>query len=53
VERTCYLTVEYDSFQAGQRYRLEARALAMQPNAMLYDAERNLLAQERMTYCVP
>lgn len=53
VERTCYLTVEYDSFQAGQRYRLEARALATQPNAMLYDAERNLLAQERLTHCVP
>lgn len=52
-ERTCYLTVEYDGFKAGQRYRLEARAVANQPNARLYDAERKVLAEERMTHCVP
>lgn len=52
-ERTCYLTLEYDGFEAGQRYRLEARAVALQPNAWLYDAERKVVAQERLTHCVP
>ncbi len=52
-ERTCYLTVEYDGFKAGQRYRLEARAVANQPNARLYDAERRVLAEERLTHCIP
>lgn len=52
-ERTCYLTLEYDGFEAGQRYRLEARAIALQPNAWLYDAERKVVAQERLTHCIP
>ena len=52
-ERTCYLTLEYDGFQAGQRYRLEARAIAAQPNVWLYDAGRQVLAQERLTHCIP
>lgn len=52
-ERTCYLTLEYDGFEAGQRYRLEARAIALQPNAWLYDAERKVVAQERLTHCTP
>lgn len=53
-ERTCYLTLEYDGFQAGQRYRLEARALATtEPNARLYDAQRQVVAKERLTHCVP
>ncbi|UVJ44086.1 hypothetical protein NVV94_00195 [Pseudomonas sp. LS1212] len=52
VERTCYLTVRYDSFQAGQRYRLEARAIAMQPNAWLYDSERRVVAEERNVRCL-
>lgn len=52
-ERTCYLTLEYDGFEAGQRYRLEARAVALQPNAWLYDAERKVVAQERLTHCIP
>lgn len=53
VERTCYLTVRYDNFQAGQRYRLEARALSMTPNAWLYDADRKVLAEERDVHCIP
>ncbi|MFD2645998.1 lipoprotein [Pseudomonas japonica] len=52
-ERTCYLTLEYDGFQAGQRYRLEARAIAAQPNVWLYDDGRQVLAQERLTHCIP
>ena len=53
VERTCYLTVRYDNFQAGQRYRLEARALSMTPTAWLYDADRKVLAEERDVHCIP
>ena len=53
VDRTCYLTVRYDNFQAGQRYRLEARALSMTPNAWLYDADRKVLAEERDVHCIP
>jgi len=53
VDRTCYLTVEYDGFQAGQRYRLEARAIAAQPNATLYNAQRQVLAEEKAIFCIP
>lgn len=53
VDRTCYLTVRYDNFQAGQRYRLEARAMSMTPNAWLYDADRKVLAEERDVHCIP
>ncbi len=52
-ERLCYLTVRYDHFQAGQRYRLEARSLGFNASARLYDAQRQLLAEERMVNCVP
>ncbi|RWU26955.1 hypothetical protein DM813_03740 [Pseudomonas alkylphenolica] len=54
VERTCYLKVNYDHFEAGKRYRLEARAPAMQPSAYLYDAQRKLLAEEKNDiFCIP
>ncbi|MNH01275.1 hypothetical protein D3C79_604890 [compost metagenome] len=53
-DRTCYLKVKYDSFQAGQRYRLEARAPAMQPSAYLYDAQRKVVAEESHDiFCIP
>ncbi|KAF0861947.1 hypothetical protein [Pseudomonas sp. LD120] len=52
-ERLCYLTVRYDHFQAGQRYRLEARNLAFTPSARLYNAQREIVAEERMINCVP
>lgn len=53
-ERTCYLKIRYDGFQAGQRYRLEARAPAMQPSAYLYDAQRNVVAEEdHNIVCIP
>ena len=52
--RTCYLTVKYDGFKAGQRYRLEARAPATQPSAYLYDAQRKVVAEEANdTFCTP
>lgn len=52
MERICYLTVRYDNFQAGQRYRLEARALTLRPNAYLYDSERKVVAEDRAVNCL-
>ncbi|AZC21765.1 MULTISPECIES: hypothetical protein [Pseudomonas] len=52
-ERLCYLSLRYDHFQAGQRYRLEARNLAFTPSARLYNAQREIVAEERMVNCVP
>ncbi|ROL82374.1 hypothetical protein BLX41_03150 [Pseudomonas protegens] len=52
-ERLCYLSLRYDHFAAGQRYRLEARNLAFTPSARLYNARREIVAEERMVNCVP
>ncbi|SDB66057.1 hypothetical protein SAMN03159382_05715 [Pseudomonas sp. NFACC23-1] len=52
-ERLCYLTVRYDHFEAGQRYRLEARNLAYTPSARLYDAKREIVAEDRQARCMP
>ena len=51
-ERTCFMTLQYDRFQAGQRYVLEGRSLAFTPNIRLYNAERQLLAEERSVNCI-
>ncbi|AUF98604.1 hypothetical protein M2396_002448 [Pseudomonas sp. BIGb0278] len=53
-QRTCYLTVRFDNFEAGQRYRLEARAPAMQPQVYLYDTSRKVLVDEPSdVFCIP
>ncbi|MNG86059.1 hypothetical protein D3C76_410990 [compost metagenome] len=53
-ERTCYLTVRYNDFKAGERYRLEARAPVMQPQVLLYDAKRNVVVNEPSNvFCIP
>ncbi len=52
-ERLCYLSLRYDHFQAGQHYRLEARNLGFTPSARLYNAQREIVAEERMVNCVP
>lgn len=52
-ERLCYLSLRYDHFQAGQRYCLEARNLGFTPSARLYNAQREIVAEERMINCVP
>lgn len=52
-ERLCYMIVRYDHFEAGQRYRLEARSLAFTPSARLYNAKREIVAEERQINCVP
>ncbi len=45
-EITCYVSVRYDHFAAGQRYVLEVRSLANSVDAWLYDAERKVVAEE-------
>ncbi len=51
-DRTCFMTLQYDHFEAGQRYRLEGRSLAYTPNIRLYNAARQLLAEERSVNCL-
>ncbi|MHC8389466.1 PA0061/PA0062 family lipoprotein [Pseudomonas sp. MDT2-39-1] len=53
VERLCYLTVNYDHFEAGQRYVLEGRSMAFTPGARLFNAKREIVAEDRQAYCVP
>jgi adhesin HecA-like repeat protein len=52
-ERLCYMTVPYDHFEAGQRYRLEARSLAFTPSARLINRQGQIVAEERQINCVP
>jgi hypothetical protein len=52
-ERLCYMTLRYDHFEAGQRYQLQARSLAFTPSARLYNAQRQIVAEERLINCVP
>lgn len=46
------MTLQYNSFQAGQRYVLEGRSLGYTPNIRLYNTARQLLAQERSVNCI-
>lgn len=50
--RQCYLTVNYPHFQAGQRYVLEARSMALTPQARLYDAKGEVVAEVSEFYCL-
>ncbi|AVB17905.1 MULTISPECIES: PA0061/PA0062 family lipoprotein [Pseudomonas syringae group] len=45
-EITCYVSVRYEHFAAGQRYMLEVRSLANSVDAWLYDEKRNVVADE-------
>jgi len=51
-ERICYLTINYDHFEAGQRYVLEGRSIAFTPEARLYNAKREIVAEDRESYCL-
>lgn len=53
VERLCYLTINYDHFEAGQRYLLEGRSIAFTPGARLFNAKREIVAEDREANCVP
>jgi hypothetical protein len=48
---TCEIRLRYDNFEAGQRYRLEARPLQMKAQAWLYDGQRNVLARGKVLRC--
>jgi len=50
--RVCYLTVSYAQFTAGQRYVLEARSIALNPEARLYDAMGKIVAELGEFYCL-
>ncbi|KQQ53671.1 hypothetical protein ASF84_17835 [Pseudomonas sp. Leaf127] len=51
-EITCFIEVDYDHFQAGQRYRLEVRSLTNDIEARLYDAQRQVVAREGHIQCI-
>ncbi|KPG99726.1 hypothetical protein AEQ67_09750 [Pseudomonas sp. RIT-PI-q] len=51
-ERLCYLTINYDNFEAGQRYVLVGQSIAFTPGARLYNAKREVVAEDRDTYCL-
>ncbi|MCY1402219.1 hypothetical protein D9M71_173560 [compost metagenome] len=50
--RICYLTINYAHFAAGQRYVLEGRSMAFTPEAWLYNAKREIVAQVSDYYCL-
>jgi hypothetical protein len=50
--RECYLTVNYGHFTAGQRYVLEARSIALNPEARLYDGAGKVVAEVSEFYCL-
>lgn len=52
-ELTCYVTVDYEHFEAGHRYRLDVRNIANSIDAQLRDEQRNVLAQEGAIFCIP
>lgn len=52
VERLCYLYIRYDHFEAGQRYVLEGRSLAFTPSARLYNAKREIVAEDYDYNCI-
>ncbi|MDH4559618.1 hypothetical protein [Pseudomonas sp. BN411] len=47
-QTTCYVVLRYDKFEAGKRYRVEARNAANQPWVWLYDDQRNVLARHEI-----
>ncbi|AWY41948.1 hypothetical protein DKY63_19380 [Pseudomonas putida] len=52
-ERLCYMIIKYDHFEAGQRYLLQARSMAFTPEARLFNARHEIVAEDRQTNCVP
>ena len=50
--RQCYLTIPYGHFKAGERYVLEARSMALTPEARLYDTKGQIVAEVSEFYCL-
>ncbi len=51
LSRTCLLTLDYDGFDAGRRYRLDTGSAGFRPWAKLYDETGAPLAQAREGRC--
>lgn len=51
LERDCHLTLDYDEFSAGSRYRLVAGGYGFRPWARLYDQNNQLLAKASERGC--
>ena len=51
LERDCRLTLDYDGFNAGGRYRLVAGGYGFRPWARLYDQHDRLLAKASERGC--
>jgi hypothetical protein len=47
------MIIKYDHFEAGQRYLLEARSMAFTPEARLFNAKREIVAEARQINCIP
>lgn len=52
LQRDCRLALDYEAFQAGSRYRLQAGANGFRPWARLYDEQGRLLASAREEGCL-
>jgi len=52
-ERTCYIVLKYDHFEPGQHYRLEGRVAGITVSGRLYDAQRQMVAEDREVNCLP
>ncbi|MGK8708984.1 hypothetical protein ACRS5L_21490 [Metapseudomonas otitidis] len=50
---TCHIRFRYDGFAAGQRYRLEARPVVMSAQALLRDAQGQVVARGDVLGCGP
>lgn len=48
---TCKMRLRYANFEAGQRYRVEARPQVMKAQSWLYDGQRNVLARGQVLRC--
>ncbi|OEC33022.1 hypothetical protein SAMN05216600_11167 [Pseudomonas cuatrocienegasensis] len=51
LELTCEIRLRYADFKAGQRYRIEARSMAMSAQAWLYDEQRQVLTRGKVLRC--
>ncbi|MDB6049072.1 MAG: lipoprotein [Pseudomonas sp.] len=51
-DRTCYIVVHYDNFAPGQHYRLEARNAGVTISGRLYNAQHQMVAQDREVTCI-
>ena len=50
--RTCYIVLRYDHFAPGQHYRLEGRSAGITISGRLYDAQRQMVAEDREVTCL-